>query len=48
MPFILNEIEEKINKVIKGLPLVSLEIEELDCKSSVANEFLDFMASQEL
>ena len=37
MPWILNEVEEKLNKVYKGLPLESLEIFSLDCKSTVAN-----------
>ena len=37
MPWVLEEVEEKINSVYKGLPLESLEIEGLNCKSTVAN-----------
>ena len=37
MPWVLEEFEEKINKVYKGLPLESLSIWKLDCKSTVAN-----------
>ena len=48
MPWILDEVEEKLNKVYQGQQLESLEIHGLDCKSSVANLFLDFMASLDL
>ena len=37
MPWVYEEVEEKINKVYKGIPLENLEIEGLDCKPSVAN-----------
>ena len=37
IPWIIDEFEEKINKVYQGQQLESLEIDYLDCKSSVAN-----------
>ena len=48
MAWILEEFEGKINKVYKGEPLESFEIRKLDCKSQVANEVFDVMASQDL
>ena len=37
MPWIIEEFEEKINKVYQGQQLESLKIVELGCKSSVTN-----------
>ena len=37
MPWILEEVEEKIYKVCKKSPIESLEIECIDCNSSVMN-----------
>ena len=37
MPWILEEVEDKIEKVCEGQPLESLELVELDCKSHIAN-----------
>ena len=48
MQWVLDEVEEKINKVYKGKQLDSLKIVNLDCKTWVANEVLDLMASQDL
>ena len=48
MTWILDKVEEKINSAYRGVPLESLEIQDLDCKTSVANEFLDLMVSQDL
>ena len=45
MPWILYLFEEKLNRVYEGQPLESLEIERLDCKSQVENQFLDYMIS---
>ena len=48
MQWVVDEVEEKINKVYKGKQLESLKIVNLDCKTWVANEVLDLMASQDL
>ena len=48
IPWILEEVEDKMNEVYKGLPLESLEVIELDCNSTVVNLFFDMMASQDL
>ena len=48
MPWLLDQFEQKINSVYQGQPLESFEIKELDCKSSVVNQFFDFMVSQDL
>ena len=48
MPWILEEVEEKLNKVYHGKPLESIEIEGLECKSFIANQFFDFIASLDL
>ena len=48
MPWILEIVEDTMNSVYKGLPLESLEVIELDCKSTVVNLFFDLMASQDL
>ena len=48
MPWILDQFEDKINTVYQGQPLESLEVDELDCKSQVVNQFFDFMVSQDL
>ena len=47
MPWITEKVEEKMNTAYQGKPLESLEILNLNCKSSLANEFLDLMANQE-
>ena len=33
IPWVLDQFEDKLNRVYKGQPLESLEIVELDCKS---------------
>ena len=45
MPFLLDEVENKLNEALQGNSLESLEIHELDCKSLVANSFFDYIAS---
>ena len=45
MPWILEEVEDKVEKVCEGQPLESLELVGLDCKSHIANQVLDFMAN---
>ena len=48
MQWVVDEVEEKMNKVYKGKQLESLKIVNLDCKSWVANEVFDLMLSLEL
>ena len=48
VPWVIEEVEEKINKVYQGKQLESLEIVGLDCKSNVANETFDLMAGLDL
>ena len=48
MQWVVDEVEDKINKVYKGKQLESLKIVNLVCKSWVANEIFDLMASQDL
>ena len=48
MPWIIEEVEEKLNKVYQGKPLESIEIEGLECKSFIANQFFDFIVSLDL
>ena len=48
MQWVVDEVEEKINKAYKGKQLESIKIVNLDCKSWVANEVFDLIASQDL
>ena len=48
MPWIIDDVEDKIQTALGMGHLSSLEIRGLDCKSLVANEFLDLLCSYEL
>ena len=48
MPWVLHQFEDKLNKVYQGQPLENLELEGLDSKSQVVNQFLDYMVSLDL
>ena len=48
MQWVVDEVEEKMNKVYTGKQLESLKIVNLDCKSWVANEVFDLLVSQDL
>ena len=48
MPWIIDEVEEKIETVLGMGHLTSLEIGDLKSKSWVANEFLDLLTCYDL
>ena len=48
MPWVLHQFEDKLNRVYQGQPLENLEIEGLDSKSQVVNQFFDYMVSLDL
>ena len=48
MPWIIDDVEEKIQTALGMGHLNSLEIIEIDCKSWVANELLDLLCSYDL
>ena len=48
MPWILGEVDDKIQAALGVDPLTSLHIQYLNCVSWVANEFLDALCSYEM
>ena len=48
MPWIIDEVEERIQTALGMNQLNSLVIQYLDCKSWVANEFLDLLTCYDL
>ena len=48
MPWIAEDVSEKVESALGMGNLISLHIEQLGCKSWVANEFLDLMCSYDL
>lgn len=48
MPWIIDEVEDKIQAALGMEQLSSLYISNLNCKSWVTNEFLDLMCSYDL
>ena len=48
MPWIIDDVEDKIQTALGMGHLNSLEIVYLDCKSWVANEFLDVLTCYDL
>ena len=48
MPWIAEDVSDKVESALGVGNLTSLYIESLDCKSWVANEFLDLMCSYDL
>ena len=48
MPWIVDELEDKVQTALGMGHLSSLEVSGLDCKSYVANEFLDFLCCYDL
>ena len=43
MPWIIDDVSDKVESALGMDSLTSLEVEELDCNSTVANEFLDLL-----
>ena len=48
LPWIIDDVEDKIQTVLGTINLTSLDISELECKSLVANEFLDLLCSYDM
>ena len=48
MPWIIDDVSDKVETALGMSHLTSLYIEGLYCKSWVANEFLDLMCSYDL
>ena len=48
MPWIINDVEDKIQAALGMSHLNSLEIKELDCKSWVVNELIDLLCCYDL
>ena len=48
MPWIIDDVEDKIQTALGMDHLSSLYINQFDCKSLVANEFLDIICSYDL
>ena len=48
MPWIIDDVSDKVESALGMNHLTTLDIESLNCKSCVANEFLDFMCSYDL
>ena len=48
MPWIIDEVEEKVQSALGMSHLTRLIIRELNCKSWVANEFLDMLCCHDL
>ena len=48
MPWIINDLEDKMQAALGVDPLTSLNISSLNCKSIVANEFLDALCCYEM
>ena len=48
MPWIIGDVEDKIQTALGMGHLTSLDIYGLDCKSWVANEFLDVLTCYDL
>ena len=48
MPWIIDDVEDKVQTALGMGHLSSLEIRELNCKSLVANEFLDVLCCYDL
>ena len=48
MPWILGDVEDKIQAALGVEPLTSLKIRYLNCNSWVANEFLDALCSYDM
>ena len=48
MPWIIDDVEDKIQTALGMNHLNSLEISDLSCKSWVANEFLDVLTCYDL
>ena len=48
MPWIIDDVEDRIQGIMGTELLTSLHIESLNCKSLVANEFLDLLCSYEV
>ena len=48
MPWIIDDLEDKMQAALGVDPLTSLNISYLDCKSIVANEFLDALCCYDM
>ena len=48
MPWIIDEVEERIQSALGMNQLTCLEIGSLDCKSWIANEFLDVLTCYDM
>ena len=48
MPWIVDDVSEKIESALGMNPLTSLGVSKLDCNSTVANEFLDLLCGYDL
>ena len=48
MPWIIDDLEDKMQAALGVDPLTSLVISGLDCKSIVANEFLDALCCYDM
>ena len=48
MPWIMDDVDEKIQDALGTDQLSSLAIDGLDCKSWVANEFLDLLTCYDI
>ena len=48
MPWIIDDVSDKIETALGMENITSLHIADLNCKSWVANEFLDLMCSYDL
>ena len=45
MPWIIEDVEDKVQKALDMEHITFLRIEDLNCKQWVANEFLDMLCS---
>ena len=48
MPWIVEDVEDKIQTILDIEKLTSVSINQLECKSWVANEFLDVLCSYDM
>ena len=48
MPWIIDDVDDKIQAALGMENLTNLNIEYLNCKSWVANEFLDMLCSYDI
>ena len=48
MPWLIGDVEDKIQTALGITQLNSLRVQDLRCKSVVANEFLDLLCSYDM